>query len=177
MDIPDARADGPVREIVPNGDNRPRRVCSDCGYIEYENPKLVVGAVVTLEDRFLICKRDIEPRIGKWTMPAGYLELDESLADGAAREVMAEAGARARITGLLGIYDIPRIGQVHVMHSATMMNDRFEAGPESLEVRLVPWENLPWDEFAFPSVAWAFETFRKSRRPTVTVAPDVSIEP
>lgn len=166
---------GPFRDLVPEGDNRIRRVCDKCGYIEYQNPKLVVGAIVTFEDKFLICKRAIEPCIGKWTMPAGYLELEESLADGAAREVLEEAGARVEITGLLGVYDIPHIGQVHVMHKARMLDGHFAAGPESLDVDLVTWDELPWDNFAFPSVTWAFEAYKKGLEPTVTVSANVRI--
>ena len=125
---------------VPDGDSLVRKVCDDCGYIEYTNPKVVVGAVVTYDDngieKVLLCKRAIAPRIGYWTMPAGFMELNESTAAGAARETLEEAGASVDIGDLLGIYDIPHIGQVYVVYRATLAEPVFSAGEESQDVRL-----------------------------------------
>ena len=147
-------------EIIPEGDDRLRQTCPDCGYIAYENPKLIVGAVCTWKDKFLLCKRAIEPRIGYWTIPAGYLEINETFAEGAAREVWEEARARIDISGVLGIYEIPRISQVYVIHKAELTEPKFGPGPESEEVMLINWENIPWNELAFPSVNWALKHHR-----------------
>jgi len=151
---------GPSVETIPEGDDRLRLTCPDCGYIAYDNPKIVVGAVCVWEDRFLLCKRAIEPRKGWWTIPAGYMELNETFAEGAARETWEEACARIEITGVIGIYEIPRISQIYVLHSAKMLNADFAAGPESEDVALVAWEDIPWKDLAFPSVTWALEHYR-----------------
>jgi len=156
---------GPSTHTIPDGDDRPRLTCLDCGYIAYDNPKVIVGAVCVWEDKFLMCRRAIEPRKGYWTIPAGYLELNETMADGAAREAWEEATARIEITGLLGIYEIPRISQVYVIHKAVMSTPDFAAGPESEDVQLLTWDELPWDDFAFPSVSWALERFREGGGP------------
>ena len=147
-------------EVIPEGDNRLRKTCPDCGYIAYENPKLVVGAVCTWEDKFLLCKRAIEPRVDYWTIPAGYLELNESFAEGATREAWEEAQTHINITDVLGIYEIPRISQVYVIHRAELTEPSFAPGPESKEVLLLDWKDIPWDELAFPSVTWALKHHR-----------------
>src|ERR1700722_8799072 len=103
---------GPSLLAIPEGDNRERKICPDCGFVEYENPKVVVGAVCRWEERILLCRRAIDPRSGYWTLPAGYLELNEGTAQGAAREAWEEAQANIAIDGLLAVYDIPRISQV-----------------------------------------------------------------
>lgn len=146
---------------VPNGDSEPRHVCDSCGYIHYVNPKIVVGSVVTWhgaedgEPRILMCKRAIEPRRGFWTLPAGYLELGETTEAGAMREAREEACADIRIDALLAIYNIPRISQVQLMYKATLASPSVDAGEESLEVALYTWDEIPWDDLAFPSVRWA----------------------
>ena len=155
---------GPSLRTVPEGDTRERTVCPDCGFIAYENPKIVVGAVVFSDGRFLLCKRAIEPRRGYWTLPAGYLEVNESTMDGAAREALEEAGARIAIDGLLAVYDIPRISQVQMIYRARLAAPGFEPGPESLEVQLFAWEEIPWDDLAFPSVRWSLQHFREWQR-------------
>lgn len=156
-----AEKTGPTVHTVPEGDDRLRLTCLDCGYIAYENPKMIVGAVCVWEDKFLMCRRAIEPRKGYWTIPAGFLELNESTAEGAAREAWEEATARIRITGLLGIYEIPRISQVYVIHAAELEGPSFAAGPESEDVRLLDWDDIPWDQLAFPSVSWALRRWRE----------------
>jgi ADP-ribose pyrophosphatase YjhB (NUDIX family) len=152
---------GPVTDLIPEGDNRLRKVCTDCGFIAYENPKIVVGAVCGWEDRILLCRRAIEPRLGFWTLPAGYLELNETTGDGALREAMEEAGAQIALEGLLAIYDIPRISQVQLIYRARLVSPEIEAGPESLDVRLFAWHEIPWDDLAFPSVRWALDHYRE----------------
>jgi ADP-ribose pyrophosphatase YjhB (NUDIX family) len=140
---------------IPSGDNRERRVCDDCGFVDYVNPRIVVGAVCTWEEQVLLCKRAIEPRLGYWTMPAGFLEERESVEEGALREVREEAGAEVEIGPLLGMWSVPRISQVHVMFQARMRTPHFEAGEESAEVRFFSWEEIPWADLAFPSVTAA----------------------
>jgi ADP-ribose pyrophosphatase YjhB (NUDIX family) len=169
----DSRGDrrpGPSVETVPDGDNRTRLVCPDCGYVEYKNPKIIVGAVCVWEDRFLLCRRAINPRKGLWTMPAGFMELGETTAEGAKREVREEAGADVEILGLIGIYEIPRISQVYVIHHARMLAPSFESGAESAEVSLFAWDRIPWEQLAFPSVTWALRQFRAGARSTVQIA-------
>ena len=146
---------------VPDGDNRPRMVCSDCGWVHYVNPKVVVGAVCTWEGKFLLCKRAIEPRKGYWTIPAGYLEERESTEHGAIREALEEACADIELLGLLGVYNIPRISQVQLIYKAVLRTPAFAAGEESLEVALYDWADIPWNELAFPSVHWALQHFRE----------------
>ena len=145
---------------VPAGDSVPRDICDRCGFIHYDNPKIVVGSVVTHGDRFLLCRRAIEPRKGFWTLPAGFMEQGETTAEGARREAREEANADIRIRDLLAIYDIPKIAQVQLMYRAELAAPGFSAGPESLEVALFDWDGIPWDQLAFPSVYWALTQFR-----------------
>jgi ADP-ribose pyrophosphatase YjhB (NUDIX family) len=149
----------PFGRQIPEGDNRERHVCNDCGWINYVNPRIVVGAVCTWDDRILLCRRAIEPRYGYWTIPAGYMEEGESTAEGAARETVEEAQATVEIGALLGIYNIPRISQVHMMYRARMVNPDAGPGEESLEVKLVEWADIPWDELAFPTIKLALKHF------------------
>src|SRR6201990_1864716 len=124
---------------IPDGDNRERLICADCGHIAYENPKVVVGSVVVAGDKVLMCRRAIEPRRGFWTLPAGYMELGETLEEGAAREALEEAKAVIAIEGILGVFSIARIGQVQVIYRARFAAagpPAFAPGEESLDVRL-----------------------------------------
>lgn len=145
---------------VPEGDNRERHVCGDCGWIHYVNPKIVVGAVVTQSEQILLCRRAIEPRQGFWTIPAGFMEERETSEAGAMREVKEEACADIHIDALLAVYNIPRISQVQLIYRATLAGPDYCAGPESLEVKLFSWDDIPWDELAFPSVHWALQQHR-----------------
>lgn len=151
-----------VRE-VPAGDSHPRLVCADCGFINYENPKVVVGAVCGWAGRILMCRRAIEPRREYWTLPAGYLELNESTADGARREAWEEARAHIDLDSVLAVYSIPRLSQVQVIYRARLAAPEIGPGPESLEVGLFLWEDIPWPDLAFPSVRWALEHFRQAQ--------------
>lgn len=157
-------ASGPRIRTVPPGEDRERLVCPDCGHIAYENPKIVVGSVVVAEDgRVLLCRRAIEPRKGYWTLPAGFLEMNETTADGAMREAWEEARARIAIDCLLAVYNIPRIGQVQMIYRATLTSPDIAPGPESAEVGLFAWDDIPWNDVAFPSVVWALNEFRARR--------------
>lgn len=164
------RGSGPRVRAVPDGDNRERLVCPDCGFIEYENPKVVVGAVVSRDQRILLCRRAIGPRKGFWTLPAGFMELNETPAEGAARETMEEACAEIEIDALLAVYSIPRISQVQVIYRARLVSPGFAAGPESAEVEMFAWNDIPWDDLAFPSVRWALGHFDEVRGETAFAA-------
>jgi ADP-ribose pyrophosphatase YjhB (NUDIX family) len=147
---------------IPEGDGLPRKVCDHCGFVAYENPKIVVGSVVRADDTVLLCRRAIEPRRGFWTIPAGYMELNETPEEGAIREAHEEAGARIAIERLLAVYSVPRISQVQLIFRATLEDRGLEAGPESLELRLFRWDDIPRDELAFPSVHWALNHEREA---------------
>jgi ADP-ribose pyrophosphatase YjhB (NUDIX family) len=134
--------------------------CPDCGFIAYENPKVVAGSVVSVDGKIMLCRRAIEPRRGYWTLPAGYLELHETPEEGARREAWEEARARIAIDALLAVFSVPRISQVQLIYRATLAEPGFEAGPESLEVALFDWADIPWSEIAFPSVKWALDEYR-----------------
>lgn len=154
---------------IPEGDNRERLICPDCGHIAYDNPKIVVGSVVAAGDRALLCRRAIEPRRGFWTLPAGYLEHGETIEEGAKREALEEACARIDIEGILAVYSVSRIGQVQIMFRAAFAEiddpagPAFAAGPESLDVGLFAWESIPWDQIAFPTVRWALRSWHAGR--------------
>jgi ADP-ribose pyrophosphatase YjhB (NUDIX family) len=147
---------------IPEGDTRSRLVCDTCGFVRYENPKIVVGSVVAHGGRILLCRRAIDPRSGFWTLPAGYLELNETAAEGAAREAYEEATARIEIDRLLAVYSIPRISQVQLIYRASLLDPDIKPGPESTEVGLFEWEEIPWKEIAFPSARWALGHFRET---------------
>ncbi len=148
---------------VPEGDNRERLVCGRCEFIHYQNPKIVAGAVCTWEDRILLARRAIEPRKGAWTLPAGYMELGETTEQAAQREAREEACASIEIDRLLAMYSVARIGQVQIMYRARLLSPDVAAGPESEDVALVTWDQIPWEELAFPTVVWALAHFHESR--------------
>jgi ADP-ribose pyrophosphatase YjhB (NUDIX family) len=155
---------GPVHRRVPIDDDRERLVCTDCGFINYVNPKIVVGSVAIWEgDKILLCRRAIEPRIGWWTLPAGYMEERETVIEGAMREAWEEARAEIEIDRLIGIYNIPRISQVQMIHRARLLSPDVSAGPESREVGLFTWDEIPWEEIAFPTVTWALHHWRETK--------------
>ena len=157
---------GPRRREIPAGDTHPRLVCPDCGYIAYENPKVLVGSVATWgehRERILLCKREIDPRAGFWTLPAGFLELHESPPEGAMREAMEEACAKIDIDALLGVYTIRSPSQVQLIYRARLISPDVRCGPESREVGLFTWDEIPWNEIAFPSVRWALAHFAEVR--------------
>ena len=149
---------------VPENDDRERSVCTKCGFIDYENPKIVVGSVAVYGDKFLLCRRAIEPRKGFWTLPAGFMELGETVEEAARREAREEAEADLTLTGLLAYYSVPHISQVQLMFRAQLNNpETIKAGPESAEVGLFTWEDIPWTELAFPSVYWALRQYNEVR--------------
>ncbi len=147
---------------IPPGDNMERSVCATCGFVDYQNPKIVVGSVIVHNGKILLCKRAIEPRRGFWTLPAGFLELNETAEAGAAREAREEACAAIEIERLLAVYSIPRISQIQLMFRARLMSPDIAAGPESEAVGLYAWDDIPWADLAFPSVGWALRQYRET---------------
>ncbi|WP_374433602.1 NUDIX hydrolase [Inhella sp.] len=153
-----------VQYRTPPEDNRERAVCTDCGQIHYENPTNVVGTLPLAPDgRVLLCRRAIEPQRGRWTLPAGFMELGESVAEGALRETLEEAGARVELLGLMSLLNVTRIGQVHLFYRARLLDLDFAPGPESLEVALFHFAEIPWDELAFRTVRATLEHQRAGR--------------
>lgn len=138
--------------IPDDGDTRERAVCPSCHTIHYENPLNVVGTVPVWKNKVLLCKRNIEPRWGKWTLPAGFLELGETVADGAARETREEAGAQFEMQALFSLLNVVRVGQVHFFYRARLLSDQFDPGHETLEARLFAEHDIPWEELAFRTV-------------------------
>lgn len=141
-----------VIQRIPEGDSLPRAVCDACGTIHYENPKMVVGCIAEWDDRILLCRRAIEPRHGFWTVPAGFMENGETVADGAARETLEEANARVDDLELYALYNIPHINQVYMLFRARLLDLDFSPGSETLETRLVTEAEIPWDQLAFITV-------------------------
>jgi ADP-ribose pyrophosphatase YjhB (NUDIX family) len=147
-----------VNYRVPTDDNRERAVCPACGHVQYQNPLNVVGTLPLADDgRVLLCRRAIEPRRGFWTLPAGFMELGETVEQGALRETTEEAGARVELLGLMALINVLHVGQVHFFYRARLLDLDFAPGEESLEVRLFHWEELPWDELAFRTVRLTLE--------------------
>ena len=147
-----------VYRLPDDGDTKQRAVCPSCVTVHYENPLNVVGTVPHWGDRVLLCKRNIEPRHGKWTLPAGFMELHETLAQGAARETVEEAGAQFEMEGLFSIVNVSPVGQVHFFYKARLTSDQFDPGHETIEARLFEESEIPWDEIAFKTVK---ETLRR----------------
>ncbi len=154
----------PVRREVPPDDNRERAVCTQCRTIHYENPLNVVGTVPVWQGRVLLCRRNIEPRYGKWTLPAGFMELGETTAQGAVRETVEEAGAQIELGGLITLINVVHVGQVHLYYRATMLSDALDPGPETIEAALFDEADIPWDELAFTTVQITLQRFFEDRR-------------
>ena len=154
----------PVAYVVPADDNRERAVCPACATVHYENPLNVVGTVPIWGAQVLLCKRAIEPRYGFWTLPAGFLELGETSAEGALRETVEESGAEVDLGPLFSVLDVARVGQVHLFYLATMRSQALAPGSETLEARLFGEDEVPWDEIAFRTVRETLRYFFDDRR-------------
>lgn len=150
--------------VPDDGDTRERAICPACHTVHYENPNNVVGTIPVLGDRVLLCKRNIEPRRGKWTLPAGFMELGESTSQGAARETVEEAGAEFEMQDLFAVMSVIRVGQVHLFYRAKLLNDRFDPGHETMEAKLFAEDEIPWDEIAFRTVREALRFYFDDRR-------------
>ena len=147
-----------VIEKIPDGDNRHRWVCERCDIVHYQNPKIVVGSVAEQDGKILLCRRAIEPRYGYWTVPAGFMELGETMEQGASREILEEACAEVQIGRLYASVDVVEAGQVHLFFTAVLLSD-FSAGDESLDAALFSEQEIPWTEIAFRSGTFALEKF------------------
>ncbi|MDX1451828.1 MAG: NUDIX hydrolase [Oleiphilaceae bacterium] len=155
---------GDIEHKIPADDNRPRHICVACGTIHYQNPNIVAGTIPVYENKILLCKRAIEPRHGFWTLPAGFMENQETTTEAAMRETWEEAEAKVEIQALYTVLNVPQIDQVHMYFRATIINGEFGVGPESLETRLFTEEEIPWDELAFPTVKKTLRLFLAERK-------------
>lgn len=149
---------------TPTGDNLPRQCCTHCGTIHYDNPKLVLGTLPVWEGKVLLCRRAIEPRYGLWTLPAGFMENEESTAAAALRETDEEAGAEVELLDLYTLISVPHISQIHGFYRARLLSPNFNAGEETLETRLFAEEEIPWDELAFRTVKLTLQHFFADRK-------------
>lgn len=153
-----------VCRLPDDGDTRERAVCPTCDTIHYENPLNVVGTLPYFGERVLLCKRNIEPGWGKWTLPAGFMELGETTAEGAARETDEEAGAQFEMEELFTVLSVPRVGQVHLFFRARLLSDQFAPGHETIEAKLFSEDEIPWEEIAFRTVKETLARFFEDRR-------------
>lgn len=153
-----------VRVGIPEGDNRPRHICDQCGTVHYQNPKVVAGCIAHWEDRLLMCRRAIEPRLGLWTVPAGFMENGETTYEAALRETLEEANARVAIDDLYVTVNLPHINQVYMLFRGRLLDLDFSPGEESLEVELMTEAQIPWPEMAFPTVSEALKLYFDDRR-------------
>jgi ADP-ribose pyrophosphatase YjhB (NUDIX family) len=149
---------------IPEGDHLPRHVCEACGTIHYQNPRIIAGCVIETEGKILLCKRAIEPRLGYWTIPAGFMENGESVQNAAAREAVEEALARVEIRSLLAIVSVLHAHQVHIMFRSGLVDPQYGVGPESLETQLYEEKDIPWPDIAFRSVEFALRRYLDDRR-------------
>ena len=153
-----------VRYAVPADDNRERAVCTKCGTVHYENPLNVVGTLPVWDDKVLLCRRAIEPRRGLWTLPAGFMELGETTEQGALRETTEESGARVELEGLFSLFNVVRVGQLHLFYRARMIDSHLAPGVESLEAALFDEAEVPWPEIAFRTTQRTLELYFEDRR-------------
>jgi ADP-ribose pyrophosphatase YjhB (NUDIX family) len=153
-----------VVQRVPPGDSLPRWVCDACGEIHYQNPKLIVGTIPEHEGRLLLCRRAIEPRYGYWTLPAGFMENEETAGQAALRETLEEAGARVELGAPFTLISVPRVNQVHLFYRARLLELEFKPGEESLEVALWDEARIPWDTVAFRTVGLTLKRWFADRK-------------
>ncbi|MBT8420687.1 MAG: NUDIX hydrolase [Gammaproteobacteria bacterium] len=154
----------PVSIRVPADDNRARHVCDACDTIHYVNPKIVAGCIPEYDGKILLCRRAIEPRYGRWTLPAGFMERGESTVEAAVRETWEEARAAVEVDSLFSLFSLPHISQVYIMFRARLLRNEYAPGPESLEVALFREEDIPWSEFAFPVIRRTMECYLDDKR-------------
>ena len=153
----------PVSPRVPQGDNRQRYVCDTCETIHYQNPRIVAGCLPVWQDRVLLCQRAIAPRKGYWTLPAGFLENGETIAEGAARETHEEARARVANLELYTVFSLPHISQVYMFYRADLLDLNYGCGEESLAVELFKEQDIPWQNMAFPVITRSLQTYFEHR--------------
>ena len=154
----------PVRYVMPADDNRDRATCTVCATVHYENHLNVVGTLPVWQDKVLLCRRNIEPRHGFWTLPAGFMELGETTEQGAIRETIEEAGANIELQGLYTLLNVVRVGQLHLFYRARLLDTDFAPGPETIETQLFAEDEIPWDDLAFRTVRETLKRFFEDRR-------------
>ncbi len=153
----------PVERRVPAGDHLLRHICPRCDYIHYQNPKVVTGCIPVWEDKVLLCRRAIEPRLGYWTFPAGYLEMGETSGQGAARETLEETGVEVAVGALLAVINVPHISQIYMVYRARALSAAHHPTLESSETELVSEADIPWREIAFPTIYHSLKFFFDDR--------------
>ena len=153
----------PVALKIPPGDNLPRHVCDACSTVHYSNPKMVIGCIPEWRDRVLLCRRAIEPRYGLWTLPAGFMENGETVAQAALRETLEEARARVELDDIYSVLSVPHVNQVHIFYRARLLDLEFGPGAESLDVQLYPEAEIPWQEIAFRTVSTTLKHYYTDR--------------
>jgi ADP-ribose pyrophosphatase YjhB (NUDIX family) len=149
---------------IPDDDNRHRYICNSCDTIHYQNPKIIAGCIPVWQDKILLCKRAIEPRLGYWTLPAGFMELGETSLEASIRETHEEANARVEVEDLFAVFNLPYVGQVYMMFRSRLADLDFSPGIESLEVQLFREEEIPWDELAFSTIRATLKLYFEDRR-------------
>ena len=149
---------------IPAGDNTKRQICNSCGMIHYANPKIIVGCLPDFDEKILLCKRAINPRLGYWTLPAGFMENGETTEEGALRETMEEANANVELQSLYTVFNVPHISQVHMLFRGKLLDLNFSPGEETLDLKLFDAEEIPWDEIAFPSIKKTLRHYLEDRK-------------
>ena len=153
-----------IEQKIPDGDNRLRHCCPNCGAIFYENPKIVAGCIAHWQEKILMCKRAIEPRLGTWTLPAGFMENHETIQEAAARETFEEATARASNLELFAIYNLTHISQVYILFRGEIADGKASSGIESLQTEFVDEKDIPWSDLSFPIIKETLELYFSDRK-------------
>lgn len=146
--------------LIAENDSQPRHTCTACGYVHYRNPNIIAGCIIEHNGKVLLCQRAIEPKIGAWTLPAGFMEIDESIEEAAVRETWEEANAKVEINSLYSVFHVAEMNQVYIIYRATLLNDDFSPGPESLQVKLFEPSEIPWDELFYPAINDILQRFK-----------------
>ncbi|ORU90697.1 MAG: ADP-ribose pyrophosphatase [Cycloclasticus sp. symbiont of Poecilosclerida sp. M] len=152
-----------TRNVIPQGDNIKRDVCTVCDTIHYQNPRIIAGCIPVWKDQVLLCKRAIEPRKNFWTLPAGFMEIGETIQQAAVRETHEEATAVVKTEQLFAIFNLPHIAQVYMIYRSTLAKPEFASGAESLETRLFSEHEIPWDDLAFETMKLSLEYYFKDK--------------
>ncbi len=148
-----------TQKQIPEGDNRLRDCCTSCNLIHYSNPKIICGTIPIKDESVLLCKRAIEPRYGKWTLPGGFMENGETISDGAFRETIEETNTEVEMGELYAIFNVPQINQVYMLYLAKVVDDKYSSTSESLEVKFFKEHEIPWNDLAFPFVPKVLKNF------------------
>jgi ADP-ribose pyrophosphatase YjhB (NUDIX family) len=146
------------------GEHIPRFHCENCSTIHYQNPRIIVSCIPLWEDKIMLCRRGIEPQLGFWNIPGGFLENQEAVEKGALREMFEETGCEGTIVRLHSVYTVLPVQQVHVCFLVNMNNTDYHLTPESTEIQLFAEADIPWKDVAFISNKFALKHFFEDRR-------------